>query len=177
MVGSILIHHQFEYNFGIGDRMRKRNYRIVIQDYSDGMNMINGISKYIKTFFHQNSYSSLKDTSVVDFYKLFPDYIEENHEYKKGDPFTYNGKYYRASQDILTSSQWKPGDPGTESLFYEIKIASNGIIIWQQPRGEFDAPDKGDLRWYPDENGFIYESLIDDNAFSPEAYPSGWKQL
>ena len=71
----------------------------------------------------------------------------------------------------------KPGDPGTESLFYEIKIASDGIIIWQQPRGEFDAPDKGDLRWYPDENGFIYESLIDDNAFSPEAYPAGWKQL
>lgn len=157
--------------------MAKRNYRIDFPFSFEDSETFFELMMYIKNFFYDKSYDSTKDTFLINFRKLYPEYKEENFQYKKGDPFTYNGKYYRASQDILTSPQWKPGDPGTESLFYEIKIASNGIIIWQQPRGEFDAPDKGDLRLYPDENGFIYESLIDDNAFSPEAYPSGWRQL
>lgn len=156
--------------------MRKRNYKIVIPITSSDVELLNEFNAYLKVIFYQNDYSLLKDTSMASFYKLFPDYIEENHNYRKGDPFAYNGKYYRASQDFTSSSIHKPGDEGTESLFYEIKIASNGIIIWQQPNGEYNAPDKGDLRWYPDENGFIYESLIDDNAFSPEVYPEGWKR-
>ena len=146
-------------------------------DTSDNSDAVRQMLIYMSKDMSSKEWLGVKDSEVSNFYLLFPEYIEDGHSYKKGDPFTYNGKYYRASQDIVTSSQWKPGDPGTESLFYEIKIASDGIIIWQQPRGEFDAPDKGDLRLYPDENGFIYESLIDDNAFSPEAYPAGWKQL
>lgn len=32
----------------------------------------------------------------------------------------------------------------------------------------------GDRVHYPDEDGAIYESLIDANVYSPEAYPQGW---
>lgn len=76
---------------------------------------------------------------------------------------------------ITTSSIWHPGDENTESLFYEIVIAPDGIIVWEQPLGEYNAPDKGDLRHYPDADSPIYRSLIDDNAYSPEVYPDGWE--
>ena len=26
-------------------------------------------------------------------------------------------------------------------------------------------------------NGKVYESLIDNNVYSPEAYPAGWKEI
>lgn len=139
--------------------------------------IIRQAAAYVSKDIANSDWSTSKDSSLAGFYLLFPTYVEEGFSYKKGDPFTYDGKYYRASQDITTSSAYKPGDPGTESLFYEIKIASNGVIIWQQPMGEFDSPDKGDERWYPDENGSIYVSLIDNNAWSPEDYPEGWQKI
>ena len=88
--------------------------------------------------------------------------------------FSFTG-YVGEEQRLTTSSVWHPGDVGTESLFYEIRIAPDGIIVWSQPFGEYNAPDKGDLRHYPDSNSPIYRSLIDNNAYSPEAYPAGWE--
>ena len=35
---------------------------------------------------------------------------------------------------------------------------------------------KGDKVHYPDAEGDVYESLIDGNVWSPEAYPDGWKK-
>jgi hypothetical protein len=35
---------------------------------------------------------------------------------------------------------------------------------------------KGDKVHYPDAEGDIYESLIDYNVYSPEAYPAGWEK-
>ena len=34
---------------------------------------------------------------------------------------------------------------------------------------------KGDKVHYPDKGGPVYESTIDNNVFSPEAYPAGWQ--
>lgn len=42
----------------------------------------------------------------------------------------------------------------------------------QGPKG-----DKGDKVWYPEKDTKIYESLIDANVYSPEAYPAGWKEI
>ena len=46
------------------------------------------------------------------------------------------------------------------------------IPDWVQPTGAHDAYQKGDKVRY---NGVIYESLIDGNVWSPEAYPQGWR--
>lgn len=121
------------------------------------------------------TFDTVSDTTVSNITDYIPRYIEDGHQYKKGDPFVYNGRYFRASQDITTSSVWHPGDVGTESLFYEIRIAPDGIIVWSQPFGEYNAPDKGDLRHYPDPDSPIYRSLIGNNAYSPDEYPDGWE--
>ena len=133
------------------------------------------LSTFTSLVFPLITFDTVSDTTVSNIIEYIPRYIEDGHQYKKGDPFVYNGRYFRASQDITTSSVWHPGDEGTESLFYEIRIAPDGIIVWSQPYGEYNAPDKGDLRHYPDSNSPIYRSLIDNNAYSPEAYPAGWE--
>lgn len=43
---------------------------------------------------------------------------------------------------------------------------------WVQPTGAHDAYSKGDRVTY---GGKVYESLIDSNVWSPDAYPAGWK--
>ena len=133
------------------------------------------LSTFTSLVFPLITFETVSDTTVSNITDYIPRYIEDGHQYKKGDPFVYNGRYFRASQDITTSSVWHPGDVGTESLFYEIRIAPDGIIVWEQPLGEYNAPDKGDLRHYPDADSPIYRSLIDDNAYSPEVYPDGWE--
>lgn len=116
-----------------------------------------------------------KDSALAPVMKYAPEYIAEGHAYKKGEIFKYEDEYWRVSQDFTSQAQWVPGGAGLESLFYRIEIAPDGIIVWQTVYGEYNAPDKGDLRHYPDANGPIYRSLVDDNAYSPDAYPANWE--
>lgn len=45
---------------------------------------------------------------------------------------------------------------------------------WKEPTGAHDAYSKGGLATY---KGAVYESLIDKNVWSPDAYPAGWQKL
>ena len=47
---------------------------------------------------------------------------------------------------------------------------SEDVPDWVQPTGAHDAYQKGDRVRY---NGNVYESLIDGNVWSPDAYPAG----
>ena len=58
------------------------------------------------------------------------------------------------------------------SLFAKILTDPNGAILpWVQPDST-NAYKKGDRVLF---EGKIYESLIDNNVWSPSAYPQGWK--
>lgn len=117
-----------------------------------------------------------KDSALASMMKYAPLYVPEGHAYKKGEVFqTEGGDYYRCSKDFTSQSQWQPGGAGLESLFYRIEIAPDGIIVWSTVYGGYNAPDAGDLRHYPDANGPIYRSLLNDNAYSPEAFPANWE--
>ena len=45
---------------------------------------------------------------------------------------------------------------------------------YEQPTGAHDTYAKGDKIRF---NGKVYESVIDNNAYSPSAYPAGWKEI
>lgn len=118
---------------------------------------------------------SAKTTSSISVLApLYTEYVEEGQFYKKGTPFIYKGRYFRASQDITTQKTWHPGDPGTAALFYEFFIADDGVVIWQDVAGEYNAYDYGDRVHYPDANGPIYVSQVNNNAYSPDVVPSNW---
>lgn len=119
---------------------------------------------------------TVSDSNIVSVIKYAPNYVPEGKLYKKGEVFKYtDGTYWRVSQEFTSQAQWVPGQPGLDALFYNIHIAPDGIIVWEQPRGEFDAPDKGDKRHYPNEDSPIYVSKVNDNAYSPDTYPDNWE--
>lgn len=111
--------------------------------------------------------TTYSDDSVSEINTLLPDFIEGGHEYKIGDSFLYDGKTYRVAQAHTSQAQWKPGEAGTESLYYEIVIASDGILVWHEPVGSHDAPGMGVKRHYPDAEGKVYVSKRDGNTSEP----------
>ena len=101
--------------------------------------------------------------------------------YAKGDIVEYNGKKYISTID---ANVWAPDVYG-----WELYTGGGGVVDPQptepdtpidnvkdfvQPTGAHDAYAKGDKVRF---NGKVYESLIDSNAYSPSAYPAGWKEI
>lgn len=107
------------------------------------------------------------DDQVSEINTLLPDFIPEKHSYNIGDSFLYNGKTYRVASAHTSQAQWKPGEVGTESLYYEIEIAPDGVLVWRAPIGAHDAPNNGSRRHYPDASGPIYVSKRDGNTSVP----------
>ena len=105
--------------------------------------------------------------------------------YKIGDIVEYNGKLYKslingnvwspdvyaAGWEIYTETSGGDGGGGTPT---EPETPPETIPDFVQPTGAHDAYKKGDKVKY---NGKIYESLIDANVYSPDAYPAGWKEV
>lgn len=119
-------------------------------------------------------FTTAADGDVMAICTLWPEW-QVGHVYKQGDPFTYEGRYFRASQAGTSSETYKPGDPGTESLYYEVELAADGIIVWQECKGQYNSVRKGERRHYPDADGPVYESLVDWNAYSPDVRPDDWR--
>ena len=81
-----------------------------------------------------------------------------------GDP-----QLYKVVQAHTAQADWTPGTAA--SLFTAIGLDEQGYPVWSQPTGAHDAYNSGDIVDY---NGTLYQSLIDGNTYSPEAYPAGW---
>ena len=81
-----------------------------------------------------------------------------------GDP-----QLYKVVKDHTSAKEWTPDIE--ESLYEPIGLDESGYPVWSQPSGAHDAYNTGDIVNF---NGVLYESLIDGNVYSPEAYPDGW---
>ena len=81
-----------------------------------------------------------------------------------GDP-----QLYKVVQAHTSQADWTPN--ATPALFTAIGLDAAGYPVWSQPTGAHDAYNKDDIVDY---NGTLYQSLIDGNTYSPEAYPAGW---
>lgn len=118
----------------------------------------------------------LSDTSSTDA-ATFRDYWPEwqpDIAYEFQQPLRYKGLYYRVSQ-ALTSSSIYPPDTAGESSYYPVEIAPDGIIVYRECHGAYDAVRKGETRHYPNANGPVYRSLVDNNDRSPDSYPANWE--
>jgi hypothetical protein len=105
---------------------------------------------------------------------LYPEWQPEGH-YSVGDKRLYKGVLYRCLQEHDAQEGWNPVD--APSLWAKVLNPDPEVIpVWEQP----DATNpymKGDKVHYPTKDDPIYESLIDNNVWSPEAYPAGWQVL
>lgn len=104
--------------------------------------------------------------------EVYPVWSADSVEYKKDDRVTYNGVLYKVLTAHTSQETWKPDV--SPSLFVKVISSISGEIPeWQQPSAD-NAYMKGDKVRY---NGKIYESLIDNNVWAPDAYPDGWKEV
>lgn len=103
---------------------------------------------------------------------------EVGKSYSVGEFLTYgvnsvgDPQLYKVAQDHTSQADWTPGT--VPALYVPIGLDDEGYPVWSQPTGAHDAYNKGDIVDY---KGDLYESLIDGNVYSPEAYPDGWKRV
>ena len=101
---------------------------------------------------------------------LFPRWMADT-AYETGERLYYGGALYSVLQGHTSQADWTPDV--SPSLFARVLIPDPETIPdWVQPDST-NPYMKGDKVRY---NGKIYESLIDNNIWSPEAYPAGWKE-
>lgn len=102
--------------------------------------------------------------------------IKDGHELTEGSYVTFKGIIYKVIQTHNKQADWSPTT--AQSLFTTAKSSSElgeaVIQDFKQPTGAHDAYQKGDKVKF---NGKTYESTIDNNVYSPDAYPQGWKQI
>lgn len=113
---------------------------------------------------------------MLEIPSIFSAY-EVGKAYKTKDVFSYgenavgDPQLYQVLQDHTSAAQWTP-DTAT-SLYKAIGITKDGYPEWVQPLGSTDAYNIGDIVSY---NGMLYRSVIDDNVWTPDAYPAGWEK-
>ena len=93
--------------------------------------------------------------------------------YQIGDKVTYQGKTWECT---VANCVWAPGVYGWKEVGEsggEDKPVEE-FPEWVQPTGQHDAYMTGDKVTFKSKH---YESVIDYNTWSPEAYPAGWKEV
>ena len=108
---------------------------------------------------------------VVKFVDYWPEWKPDT-AYKHNEPLTYQGRTFRASKDLTSQAIYPPGT--AESEYYEVTLASDGIIVWYNVGGEYNMVYAGEKRHYPDAEGPVYEALK-NTTYSPDTYPQHWK--
>jgi hypothetical protein len=113
---------------------------------------------------------NLDDEEAVENTVLFPKWVA-GIEYKKDDKVRYESVLYKVLQPHTSLSTWTPNV--APSLFARVLSEDGQVLPWEQPDSA-NAYMTGDRVWY---NNEMYESLVDNNVWSPEAYPAGWRKV
>lgn len=99
--------------------------------------------------------------------------------YMNGDKVSFEGAHYQSNIDYNVWSPtaypqgWTKLDDAGESPEPE-PGDDDEYPEFVQPTGAHDAYNIGDKVTY---NGHRYECTMNNNAYSPDAYPQGWKQI
>ena len=121
------------------------------------------------TFFAE----TLSDAQALQVPMLFDEFDGNGVAYEVGKRVLYNNILYKVIQAHTSQADWTPA--AAPSLFAKIinETIDGSIPEFEQPNST-NPYMKGDRVIF---NGKVYESLIDNNVYSPEAYPAGWKEV
>jgi hypothetical protein len=120
---------------------------------------------------YQSNIAVLSDDVALLIPEVYPAWSSNGVEYKKDMRVTYNSILYKVLQNHTSQEGWTP--TSAPSLFAKVLTSEGEILDWEQPSST-NPYMKGDKVKF---NGKIYESVIDNNVWSPEAYPQGWKEV
>ena len=115
---------------------------------------------------------SIDDEMALTAVEVYPQWRAGGEEYKVGQRVQYNGTLYKVLTDHTSQEAWTPVD--APSLFAKVLIPNVNVIPeWEQPDST-NPYMNGDKVTY---NGKTYVSTIDNNIWSPDAYPAGWQEI
>ena len=122
----------------------------------------------LRELLHKAS-ASLPDEDALEAIELFAIWGIDI-SYEVGQRIRHEDKLYRCEQTHTSQTGWEPDK--TPALWTE--VAKPGEIpVWRQPTGAQDAYSKGDKVHYPDADGPVYVSTVDNNTWAPGVY--GWE--
>ena len=124
----------------------------------------------LREMLHKAS-ASLSDDDALSAVELFAAWGSDKW-YEADERIRYGDKLYRCVIAHTSQDGWEP--PTTPALWTEVAKLGE-IPVWKQPTGAQDAYNTGDLVHYPDADGSVYRSIIDNNVWSPSDYPQGWE--
>lgn len=114
----------------------------------------------------------LDDEHAAAAAELFPAWDGNGRDYKAGERVRRDGILYKVLQDHTSQPGWDPEN--ASSLFAEVLTSESGEPLeWKQPDST-NPYMTGDKVLF---EGKVYESIIDNNVWSPSAYPQGWKEV
>ena len=119
---------------------------------------------------------NLTDEQALQVPLMFPKW-QAGKEYVVGDRVLYLGVLYKVLQAHTSQQGWEPDI--APSLFAKNLIVKdeNGeqvdIPEWEQPDSTNPYMIGDKVRF----EGKVYQSTIDNNVWSPTAYPQGWEEV
>lgn len=123
----------------------------------------------------EEAVQSLPDETAVEAIELYPSWTGDGFSYSVGTKVRYEDILYSCLQAHTSQSGWDP--VSAPSLWAKILNPDPGTIpVWEQPDST-NPYMTGDKVHFPTIDDPIYESLIDNNVWSPAAYPAGWKEV
>lgn len=133
------------------------------------MNLIE-LAKKLRPIIEQ-SMQSVSDETALEAVSLFPQW-KEGETYTTGQRVRYDGVLYSVLQDHTSQAGWTPTT--ASGLFAKVLIPDADVIPeWEQPDST-NGYSVGDKVLF---EGVVYVSLIDNNVWSPAAYPDGWEAV
>lgn len=131
------------------------------------MNIIEKARKLRKNIIISSESLEDKEASVTP--ELFARLNENGELIKVGTRINWHGTLKRASVDLWDT---KENNPDNASSLWENINYKDGIRIIPEIITVGTAFSKDELGWWKD---VLYKSLLDNNVWTPEANPSGWK--
>lgn len=117
--------------------------------------------------------NQVTDDIVAQELQDFYDDWENDISVSKGQYIKHDGILFKVLTEHKTQVGWEPDK--APSLFAKVLTDPTGetILDWVQPDST-NAYMIGDKVKF---EGHVYESIIDNNIWSPSAYPAGWKVI
>lgn len=114
---------------------------------------------------------SLSEEDALEAVQLFPNW-RPDAAYLTDDKVQYEGILYKCLQSHAAQEAWTPVT--APSLWAKVLIPDSNVIPeWEQPDST-NPYMRGDRVMF---EGEVYESAIDNNIWSPSAYPAGWTKV
>lgn len=119
----------------------------------------------------ESAAQSLDDAAASTAVTLFPKLKQDGTLIKAGTRINWDGTVKRAAVDLWDTAQ---NDPDNAPALWEDIQYRDGFRIIPEVITAALVFSKGERGWWKD---VLYESLIDGNVYTPDAYTAGWRAV